>query len=290
MIAIHFIDKKCPRCRKDVDVWDIATSILDKNPIRDLMDTILDFAGFKGMIGSIGIRPFLITTINLHDQGLPEDAVIIRINYTPEGSRLGTFPLEMHGNTPNRNFVSPKLSLYGSVGGLSHTEVRPGEYGADISKVDLANFTKVNVYIIYMSIENLDLPAEYLYYAANEYLKESWREMIINVSIAAEVSVSRVCESYWLKVFKGSDVEKLQKTDYRTKLFYHLPLAAHCVGENKIDKPIRKALQELLEHRNQLMHLGNFKTKPPIKQLNKMIMAVFFLREYTNKLIDKLKA
>ena len=49
--------------------------------------------------------------IELQRVGIPEDAAILQVGYTPQGG--GVFPIELHGNTPLRRIAGTTLRLLG---------------------------------------------------------------------------------------------------------------------------------------------------------------------------------
>jgi hypothetical protein len=99
----------CPnqKCNKPVDWWD---AILNAIKTDFFIATVLAPIGARSTFFTVNLALGELLTIKFDEHGLPKDAKILEVNYTPQGG--GLFPLEMHGNTPHRHIISSQVTLY----------------------------------------------------------------------------------------------------------------------------------------------------------------------------------
>jgi hypothetical protein len=113
-IAGQFFDAggvTCRRCGKDVNLWDSARTLMKLD-----FPLTLTAAGASQTFFVFHLSVGEVKEINLADFGVPENATVLAIGYTPQG--VGCFPIEMHANFPIWRRTAPQMPE-GIRGGLN---------------------------------------------------------------------------------------------------------------------------------------------------------------------------
>ena len=110
-IAADFFDNNyvcCSKCGSKVDLWQTVRMVA-----RDGLNGLwgLQSLGAKNTFFTFSLAPDETKTIDLAEFGLPTDAVILSVIYTPNGS--GCFPVEIHGNDARRRDSLRRFQVFG---------------------------------------------------------------------------------------------------------------------------------------------------------------------------------
>jgi hypothetical protein len=98
----------CANCGAGVDLWEAARLITQ---VPGVSFFGLQALGANRTTFIFQLAPGETREIDLTRYGVPEEATVLSMNYTPNG--YGCLPLEVHGNTPRRRLIGTKLHIYG---------------------------------------------------------------------------------------------------------------------------------------------------------------------------------
>ncbi|NQX98480.1 MAG: hypothetical protein HRT73_11465, partial [Flavobacteriales bacterium] len=105
----YFLGKEivCKKCDTKQDWWSLLLRHFDWEVPSYL------FAIVGGFTTSLMIKMKVneMFTLDLEKIGIPNNAKILQINYTPNGK--GLLPIEIHGNVPFRHYIPNKINLFG---------------------------------------------------------------------------------------------------------------------------------------------------------------------------------
>lgn len=107
-IEKYFKDEpiSCTKCNSAIDWWKTIQHAIKENFMLNQAFSTLEA---KTNLIDLHLEPNTRTKIKLSESGIPSDARILYINYTPQGG--GLFPIEIHGNVPISSFACPLTSL-----------------------------------------------------------------------------------------------------------------------------------------------------------------------------------
>jgi len=209
------------------------------------------------------------------DEGIPEDARILDINYTPQGDSV--FPVEMHGNRPHRH-IPHLIDLYGI------------PIGVDLP--DLPDPVSVMASVIWLCHAKDDESRRSLIDAFHFYGFGKYQETIVPANVAVESRITVLLDSVLRVVASGERVKDFlsKGATYSHQLNVILPLLAKLTNLPGLDENIRGQLNRLRDARNDIAHRGK-----PDKILDKasaaeMLCAALFGFEYMEFVSPLLKA
>ena len=277
LLKRHFRNNSsCEKCIKNINIFDLIVNYLNNNRNK-IVESITPFPPFlKRLVRATRILAFQTIEVDL-SKHIPGHVKVYSLNLTNSDFHLlPVYPIIIHGNClPEAPTL--KFRLYGSVESNSFDATKTLEsFGKAYAEFDML--------ITYIDPDKLTLVDEYFYYAANAFNYNNWKDVVINLSIVAEISVSKACRIQWEKLYSIEQVEILEKIEYSQKL----KLVLKTKNKITLDEEIQKLLRMLLEHRNKLMHTGLFKenTQPPSQyEIAQMVTAVLFLTEYCSLLV-----
>ncbi len=250
---------RCIHCGTPVDLW------------RACVDHLEVFE--SGMIGSLPLgahnllcqfqlRRDELTVLDLHERGLPKDARVIHINYTPQ-EQGWLFPTECHGNVPYRQAIPSVLYIYGRRhGGGPHAES-----------------ARCSVSVTWVR-GSVDPAVSSLVAAFGEYAAERYESCIVPANVALEVTLERSMTG-WLEALavpKQRRVELLRELTYGFQLDPILGIAARLVGVPPLRQEILEALRALKKARDDLAHPRE--RVPDAKTASKLLCAAVFGIQY----------
>lgn len=103
---------ECTECKAKADLWQVVVGRMSSEPFMPLFALEQLGASFTRFTETIEAHKF--HEIHLDAVGIPSDARILQVGYSPQGSTDGgvVFPIEWHGNMPQRR-VGNVLRLLG---------------------------------------------------------------------------------------------------------------------------------------------------------------------------------
>jgi AcrR family transcriptional regulator len=201
------------------------------------------FIGAQTLLFQLLLKDGQRTIYRFSDYGIPQDAKILYVNYTPSGG--GLFPLEMHGNVPTRRFLSNEVVLY------------PMPFAADKTPED----TEVNVMVSWVPRTASDESWQSLVDAFEAYAHARYSSMIVPANVAVESALSRVLTGYLERFVSKRRIEDFLENaaTYGHQLNVLLPVIASLKSLPLLPDHVRGALNRLREFRNDLAHAGTLK-------------------------------
>lgn len=200
--------------------------------------------GGRSSVFSIKMEPETIFNLAFSDHDIPEEAIILQVNYTPDSG--GLFPVELSGNQrqPQR-FLPAKVALYPAPL-FQDKESNPGE-------------TKVNVLVTWLEPNKADHALTNLFDAFYYLHQGDYVKSIVPANVAVEDPLNKLC-TQWLssqEIGKKTVKEFLENAaTYSHQLNVLLQLLAKQVGAPSMNDEHRGSLNRLRGLRNKIAHEG----------------------------------
>ncbi len=250
----------CPNCKSEIDWWvTIQQSIREKK--LNLAFSILEA---KTNLINLQLVPEQRTRVKLSENGIPPDARVLYMNYTPQEG--GLFPIEIHGNVPHRRIIGDEIWVY----------------PIPISNNNSVSTTKVSVMITWVKhslneISLLNITDAFEAYSINQY-----QDSIIPANVAVESALSKLLSKYISDIVskKGTDNFLKNTATYSSQLNIVLPLIVATKGLTLLPDNIRGLLNRLRDLRNQIAHEGNTKNELTKTDTADILCAALFGLKY----------
>lgn len=260
----------CPSGHKVTDWWKVACSEIENN---FMLNQAFAFIGARTLLFRLHLQPATRVSYRFSDYGIPTDARILYVNYTPQGG--GLFPMEMHGNISTQKFLSDEVTVF------------PVPLRAD---VPIGN-TEVSVMVSWVpKMLNddswLSLTDSFEYYANNQYAS-----MIVPANVAVESAMSRLLTAYLQKyVGKNRAEEFLENAaTYGHQLNVILPLVTAQNAFPSLPDHVRGMLNKLRSLRNQLAHTGVLENPLNKRQAAELLCSALFGLHYVRHVGELLR-
>lgn len=269
--TVAYFDKapvRCPACSAELDWW---ATILREVRENFMMNQAFGPVGAQSVVFRIALRPGERTQYKLSDHGLPPDARILYVNYTPEGP---LFPVELHGNVPTRRAVRNETTLW-PVPPLNPADARP---------------TEVNVLVSWVPHSQLDASWGSLVDAFEAYASGTYHSTVVPANVAVEAALSVFLFEY-LGRYAASDSVKRFLDDaatYSHQLNVVLPLVSAQGGAPGLPDHIRGHLNRLRRLRNQIAHDGKPETSLSQAETAELLCAALFGFRYVGLVQSRL--
>ena len=252
----------CPKCEKTLDWWKTVLQT-----IRGNFMLVQAFApvGARWTILNITLRPNLQTEVKFADHGVPADANILSVNYTPQGG--GLFPIEIHGNTPQRHVIPPIVYLWPRpLGEGSHSE------------------TTVNVMVTWVPHTAEDEAWQNLIDAFQAYVIGRYQSEVVPANVAVESKLARLLAKFLYKSAKQDNVDSFLKdgATYGHQLNVLLPALLSRTGAPRLPTHIHTALNRLKNLRHQMAHRGVLDNPLEKDEAAELLCAALFVFHYLN--------
>jgi hypothetical protein len=252
----------CPTCKKPLDWWNI---ILAKIRDKFAFGMALVPVGAQWAAFLITLRRGLCFELHLPDYGIPADARILSINYTPQ--RRGLFPLEILGNTPLRHTIPMHLKLYPMP-----------EKGTRNTKVECA------VLVVWISRTDPNEAWQNLVDAFESYEQDRFQSTVVPANSAVESVLNRLLNDSLFGIASKEQIEDFLQNaaTYSYQLNMLLPALLKNTNAPKLPAHIRGALNRLRKLRNAVAHRG--KTDSPLRkdETAELLCAALFGFHYVN--------
>jgi hypothetical protein len=258
----------CPNCSANLDWWE---TVLDS--MRE------GFAGSYVPLAAIGanmlafpieLRPDSEFLLRVSDHGVPDDAHVLEIWYTPQGK--GLFPIEIHGNRPARDRVPREVNLY-------PRPSPPGETPVP---------TTVMVVVLWVDISQEHELWRQLVIAFESFAAGRLSAAILPANVAVEARLFRIVAEILEKTASRDRVERFLKdgASYGHQLNVLLPALVHGHPVPAMADHIRGSLNRLRKLRNDLAHSAKFTIEPDRDEVATVLCAALFGFRYLG-LVEK---
>lgn len=248
----------CKWCNKEMDLFVmLAVSMLEEVWPAESFHLV----GAQSSIFTITLIPDRFYHLDFRDHGIPQDSLILQVNYTPSGTG-GLFPVEFHGNQRQvERFLSPRVALY------------PAPLGVDDKSQ--CKPTPVNVLVTWIDQSNVDHSASNLFDAFYFFHQGALEKCIIPANVTVEDPLNRLCLK-WLSSVAGNKRTKgflETAATYSHQLNIMLPLLAQHIGAPPLKDAIRGKLNRLRVLRNSLAHGGQVSAQLTRDEVAQLIAA-----------------
>jgi hypothetical protein len=262
----------CAKCKTNVDLWEVA-----KEDIKTFFGSPMAIAalGAKSTSFLFDLAPGEIKTLDFTEKGVPQSAVVISVNYTPQGG--GCFPVEIHNNEARARSSRPRATVVGVA--LGET---PGE-------------AKIAVSVTW--VDELEEPEAWtlLADAFQAATDNRFSRVVVPAYSAFEITVSRLIRELLLKVSSKTAVTTfMSDLSSAAALNVMVPFLCSHTGLKNLPEGIRNSLARLRSLRNTAVHEGlreiNVKKDEIAELLCAAVFGFEFIRYARTKLVKTEKA
>lgn len=252
------IKTECSGCNTAFDFWALAVDCLKQRSAL-FRNLAAGFIGAQEAFFEVTLGREEVCEFKFSDYGIPEDAKILYLNYTPYGG--GMFPVELHSNQviPRQTFRT--IALYGRP--IPRSE---GEEGKG----------KVNVFVTFLTHSPDEHALSNLGLAFDAFLQEDYEAMIIPASVAIENTMGRLVDDF-LKINGLPAKHRASKLIAREII---LPL-----GCKLKDAPVQRThilalIKDLWRYRDQMAHAGHLDQPIAPSEAAELLCAAMFEVNY----------
>ncbi len=217
---------------------------------------------------SIKMEPDKVFELRFADHGVPADARLLVVNYTPQGGPV--FPVELHGNRPLRHSIPPVVHLYGRVFPKPEAEA-VGTTEIAISVTWVAHGPDAEVW-------------QSLTDAAEAYTNKRLEATVVPANAAVEDSVRSLLTDFFGRFGIPSKRVGSFLSDgatYSHQLNVLVPALVSVTGAPVLADSIRGALNRLNSLRNDVAHSGRFEAAVTPEQIGECLAAAIFGVHYS---------
>jgi hypothetical protein len=227
----------CGSCHISLNWWDITRSAITENFMGN---EALGFVGAMSTYFSLELNPNERTIYKFSEHGIPTNARVLYINYTPQGGTL--FPLEFHGNVPTRRFLRDEVVLFPVAFAKGETPTR----------------TPVSVLITWIPHGESDDAWQNLSDAFDAYIADKYNAVIVPANVAVESSLLSLMTTYLDAAASRKRVDEFltSAATYGHQLNVLLPVFAQLKNYPPLPAQIVGLLNRLRGLRNDLAHGG----------------------------------
>lgn len=259
----------CSNCGVEVDLWQTARTVA-RNGLNGLWG--LPSLGAKNTFFTFSLAPGETKEIDLANFAVSEDAVILSVIYTPNGS--GCFPVEIHGNDARRRASSRKFQVFG----------RPfKEPGSTIPIATSVCWTDQRG-----DPDAWIMLADALHAAASE----QYSRVLVPAHSAFEIGLNHLLKDIFSRQAPKDDVKRFMTDNLTASGALNVLLPYLCTSEKVplLREEIRGQLNRLRKLRNEVVHEGVRETDLDKAEVRELLCAAVFGFEYIRHLRTKLGA
>ncbi len=248
------VETKCSRCNISFDFWNMALDLLLTRSAL-FQNWAAAFIGAQQAFLEIELGPEEVRELKFSEYGIPDDAKILYLNYTPYGG--GMFPVELHGNVPIHQMTPHTVTLYG----------RPiPKHEGSQSK------GKVTVFVAFLTHSADKHELSSLASAFDAFLRDDYEAMVIPASAAIEDSMVRLVTDF-LRINGLPTKHRPSKQVTRGII---LPLACSLRGVPRQRNHIVALVKDLWGLRDKMAHAGHLdRPLDPATAANLLCAAMF---------------
>lgn len=241
-----------------------------------------EMLGARTTIVQTSLSPGNDLVLSLDECGVPHDAQVLEINYTPQ-SDGGLFPLERHGNQVIRHTIPRRIVLHPV----------PFYRGANSGETERAppGVTKLGISITWHRPTDQHLGWSHLLDAFRAFAQGRLESVVLPANIAVEMSLTPfLAAALEQRGFSKKRVEEFLKdgATYSYQLDIVLPLLCQLNGFTMLSQEVRGKLSRLRSLRNEIAHSGSLK-KPLAKiEAAEVLTAALFAYHYVRWLTPNL--
>ena len=228
--------------------------------------------GAKSTIFKVKLESGLPTHVNFSDHGVPKDAKILYINYTPHGGDL--FPIEMHGNVPIRHLVPTEVNLW------------PRPSGAHATAA-----SEVAIFLTWVRYSEDEHSWQSIVDAFEAFGQSRYDAAIVPANVAVELELSSLILSVLEPVVGKGQAEDFVDggVPYSHQLNVLMPLIASTNHLGLLPDHIRGSLNRLRKLRNDVAHSGRAAERLERNEVAELLCAALFGFRYLQIIRSRLQ-
>lgn len=263
LFSAFFAGKRiaCFACKAELDLWDSTASAIKAN---FMFNGALDLVDAKTTRLQITMEPDKEYIVDFNQSGIPKDATIYDINYSPQG--IGVTPLEMHGATPQRHKAPRIVRVYARP--LSLAGQGPGP-------VDVIVSAK------WVPHAGSNIALQYLIDAFVYFCQKDYKSMTRSAQLTIEHDLREIIRAFMKSVVPN---ETPLIPEYARQLKFLLPFLVRLQGLSELDTKIVRLLDQLREARNKCSHPGEPDYHIDREQASSFLTAALFGYHYLQRL------
>lgn len=255
--TIQYFNKRdiiCSECGEKLDWWNFNLNMIKQN---FLFSQTFYAIGAKTTYFEITMNPDEIAKIKFEEHGLPKSARLLSIGYTIKGS---LWPLEIHGNCPQRHFVPREVHLYPRP--LPNQEIRP---------------SKVSISFVWIPDAEEDESWQNLCDAFEAYGNKKFKSSIVPANVAVEAQLIKVLQTALQESCPRKKIRSfLKSSSYYNQLNVVLPSLLIPKKFPLIPDHILEFLNKLRTTRNDIAHEGYLDHPLTVDDTASMLCAALF--------------
>lgn len=231
----------CESCNTSLDWWKVLSTFVKTN---HMFTMALSIIGAQSSTFTIVLEPETVFTLRFQDFGVPENAKILSINYTPYNcGDSGLFPVELHSNQPRRSRTIIKNEIF--------------LFPKPIKNKLPADSTNVQVWAQWI-IPSDNISWENLVASFECYIDGDFNSAIIPANVAVEAEISPLVAKVLSHSASNGAVKSFLENDatYGHQINILLPFICSAYKLCKLPDKIRGLLNRLRKLRNDLAHDG----------------------------------
>jgi hypothetical protein len=258
----------CWQCSETFDWWDRAVEFTSAWPENW---TAFCLVGATTVFKDVDLPPDRAIQINCADLGVPPEAEILRLQYSPvvPGEQRGPLPFEITGWEARIRTVPHVLWLYGATYGQA-----------------LRESSTMKVAVTFTVHGPNEIPARSLAAAACQYSAGRYHALLVPANVAVEAAIYQVADIA-LRGFVGNGIRRGfldGAVTYSHQLNVLVPLICHMTGAPALGDNLRGQLNRLRSLRNEMAHDGEPETQLSKKDAAQLLISAVFGFHYASLL------
>lgn len=262
----------CPNCKSPVDWYKAITSGIDEN---FMLTGAYSVIGASTSILEITLTKQKNVLLDFSQHGIPTNALILSINYSPVGAEGGVlFPMEVWGNVPARDPIPHEITIFAAPVGEA-----PPQAG------------KCHIAVTWLAPSEDEVATHHFVDAVRQYSAARYNGVIVPANVAVESAltpaVAETIEVFCSKENAGNFLKNA--ATYSHQLNVLIPITAHLVNAPKLPDLIRGKLNELRRLRNEIAHTGKPDTSVTKERAAELLTAALFGYYYARLLHERVR-
>lgn len=264
----------CSNCSASQDWWSALLGA-----VKSVMTVPLSVVGAHSTYLRVTLTPGRATMVDFGAAGVPEDAQILKVYYTPTShdDSIPLFPMQVTTSQPEPPWIHRQVKIYG--------HPLDGREAVDSSFL--------GVFIAWLpagdaDASRLQLVSAFDAYTRGDYQPPNFEPCIIPANTAVEIAVGETVTS-WLRryVSKNKVGDFLDVATYGHQLNVLLPMLWSTLGYKPLPNHICGHLNRLRKLRNQIAHSGHTDILIAKDEAADCLCAAFFAVEYLRALGER---
>jgi hypothetical protein len=267
----------CSECKARADLWDVVLALMNVDPPMPTISLVGLGATQTSFQREITADKYHM--IDLTEVGVPKDATVLQVGYSPQGvqGQGAVFPIELHGNVPQRRVVGNVLHLLGRAMTMGDGTV--------------GTASRVSIWVLWVPYDKAE-SWSYIVSGFDAFVAQHYDRAIVPAQSAVEVSTMPIIRELLEHHASVNHVKRFMgdRLTFGNVVNIVLPFMCGQAGIPKLPDKIRGLLNMLRDIRNDLVHEGLSGGKVTAKQAAEGLCAAVFGCEYAKFVGPKLRA